>query len=452
VRLVPALASLTLTASLAACGGSAPASQSSSTAAVRLAPSGFTLQPDISDSRCNGGHGVRLPARLGSDPVIASATMIDGSTLIAVSSGYPTKRFATLHSVTFQCAPNSQFGAGGVATIGVSSNLEPAHAVAGNVLPDGLWVNAVAARQGGGAIVAGTYDGEWIVGEVTPLGKLDPTFGNGGWRMLPFRGEVTAVVQDPSGRIVIGGDNGGGGCCTLNWAAALSTHGELEDTFGKRGRQELPTGEDSGVDSLALEPNGDILATTTYGNMGCWGLAPAMLNPSGRPVPLFGKRVGRFWERLGFGAFAGDVYVNGDGFSLVGTGQKPCDDGLSTSVAPATGLITRFRTDGRLVGQTSRFPSRLYGVVQAFQVGDDALVLESLYADPIQVTVTARRPDGKVDPQFGIRGRAVIHTPWRGRNAALDTMVSITRASSRTIDVIATLSGQNQLELVRLVL
>lgn len=162
---------------------------------------------------------------------------------------------------------------------------------------DGLWINAVAPKNGGGAIVAGTVAGEWVVGEINGRGQVDPAFGDGGWAVLPFRGELTAVVQAPSGRIVIAGDNGGGGCCTLNWAAALSPRGQLERRFGSHGRTELPTGEDSGVQALALEPNGDILASVGYGLMGCWGVAVSTLTPSGRPLPLFGKRLARFWDR-----------------------------------------------------------------------------------------------------------------------------------------------------------
>jgi hypothetical protein len=47
------------------------------------------------------------------------------------------------------------------------------------------------------------------------------------------------------------------------------------------------------------------------------------------PVPLFGNRLGRFWHALGFGAFVGDVHIDGEGFTLVGTGQRPCADGPS---------------------------------------------------------------------------------------------------------------------------
>lgn len=381
---------------------------------------------------------------------MASGTMADGSTLIALTSVYPNKRFAVLQSVTRRCAPNREFGRDGVATITISHRLKPTHPAAGGPSANGLWVNTVAPRKGGGAIVAGTYEGEWVVGEVTPRGQVDPSFGNGGWSVLPFRGEVTAVLQESSGRIVIGGDNGGGGCCTRNWAAALSERGQLEHGFGSHGRTELPTGEDSGVRGLALGPTGDILAKVGYGNMGCWGEALAMLTPSGRPVPFFKERLGRFWHALGFGAFVGDTYIDGDGFTLVGTGGKGCDKGSAWSSAPsATGLVARFRTNGEPAGHTIRFHSRMYGDIRAFDGDGDTFVVESPYADSTKLTVMALRPDGSLDQRFGNHGRARIHTPWRGGNAAPDTTVSITEASPRAITLIATSSGRN-LQIIRL--
>jgi hypothetical protein len=174
-----------------------------------------------------------------------------------------------------------------------------------------------------------------------------------------------------------------------------------------------------------------------------------MLMPSGRPVPLFAERLDRFWKGLSFGAFVGDAFPDGKGFTLVGTGQTPCAEGPSASASSATGLIARFRTDGTPADPTIRFSSRLYGGLQAFKDGNDTLVAESVYGDSTQLTLTAREPNGSVDPRFGSRGQALIRTPWKGRNAALDTNVSVTQASPTTFDVVATIYGQNQLQLIR---
>jgi hypothetical protein len=413
-----------------------------------VAPSGFAVEPRISDLVCNGGRGARLTAHLGGNPVLASATVADGSTLIAISD-YSAKRSVVLHSVTRRCAPNVAFGRHGVATIAIYSRPARARPV-GSGAPSGLRINAVAARNGGGAILAGGFGSNWVVGEVSRRGQLDPTFGDGGWTVLPFEGEVSTIVQEPSGRIVMGGDNGGGGCCLVNSVAALSARGQLERAFGKHGRTELraPTLE-AGIGALMLRPSGDILAAVGYGNNGCWGVAIDFLTPTGHPVPRFAPRTDRFWQRLGFNAFVGDIYTDARGFTLVGTGQRPCSDGSPSSAPSATGLIMRFRTNGEPIGNAVRFPSRMYGDVRAFHASHDTFVVVSPYADSTRMLLTARRADGSIDPRFGSRGRARIHTPWRGPNAADDTTVLINRAGPNVLVLIAISYGRNELQIIR---
>jgi hypothetical protein len=386
---------------------------------------------------------------LGGNSVVASATTADGSTLIALTNVYPGKRSAVLRSVTRTCASNREFGDDGAATITIPSSLLPTDPAEGGFPTGGLWVNAIAPRNGGGAIVAGVYGGDWVVGEIAASGTVDQTFGSDGWVLLPLPGEVTAILQEPSGRIVIAGDNGGGGCCTVNWAAALSEHGQLESGFGVHGRAVLPTGEDSGVQSLALEPNGDILAEIGYGNMGCWGTSLAMLTPSGAPEPMFAQRLARFWHGQGFGAFIGDTYVDGEGFTLLGTGQKPCYDEPPGSTAPSTGLIAHFRANGTPAGPTVRFPSRMYGSVQVLADGHDAILAETPYADRTDITLTALRPDGSTDRRFASHGSARIRTPWHGSSATLLTSVSIDEASPTEIVIIATEPDRSQMQLIR---
>jgi hypothetical protein len=194
VRLALVLALPILAASLTGCSGG-------SRAAVQVAPSGFAVEPRVSDPLCNGGRGVRLPVRFGGNPIVASATVANGSTLIAISD-YSARRSFVLHSVTRRCAPNLDFGRHGVATIGISSRSPRTRPASG--APSGLRIRAVAARNGGGAILAGGFGSNWVVGEVNRSGQIDRTFGNGGWEVLPFHGEATAIVQEPSGRIVIG--------------------------------------------------------------------------------------------------------------------------------------------------------------------------------------------------------------------------------------------------------
>lgn len=209
-------------------------------------------------------------------------------------------------------------------------------------------------------------------------------------------------------------------------------------------------GPDSGIGALALEPNGDILAAVGYGNMGCWGFQLTMLTPEGQPVRLFKARLDRFWRRLGFHGFDGDAYVDGKGFTLVGAGQKPCFHGAP---APsATGLIAHFRANGLLVGRTLRFSSRVGEGVQPFYNGHGIFVVTWPYGpyDSRALTITARLADGSVDARFGNRGRVRIHAPWRGRDAALETEVSLLKANPTAIVIIATRYERDEIRLIRL--
>jgi hypothetical protein len=426
-------------------GGGALSAAPDLLAAVQAPASGFIVQPNIADPGCNGGRGLKFSAHLGRIPVVASGVLADGSTLIGVSSGgFPTENSVVLYAVTPTCTPNLAFGQQGVATLAPAAPAPKARLPNGALA--GLQIYVVAPATAGGALLAGSYNGHSIVGEITAQGKPDPSFGNAGWTVLPYGEQVESIVQEPSGQIAIG-DSSGSGCCVSNWMVSLSSTGQLDTAFGIGGREELPSGEDSGVGTPILEPNGDILAPVGYGNMGCWGTSLEMLAPTGQSVPLFAQRLRRFWQTLHLGAFVGDVYANGPGFTVIGTGQQPCYG--ATSSRSATGLIAHFAADGQQIGQTIRFPSPMVGSFQAFPDGKDTLIAEATYANSTRLTIEALRPDGSLDKGFADNGDARIRTPWRGQNATLQTMVSISEASPGRIVVVAQDAG-TQIQLTRL--
>jgi hypothetical protein len=457
MRRASALAFLTLAALLAGCGashGSPRVARSARTSSVtgRLKPSEFVVQPEIANPLCNGGRGIRLssPLRLDNEgnETTSTGTIPGGLTVISYTSFSPSHNFAALVSVTPNCALDRQFGSDGTASVTVPSSLRPARGITDYL--GGLELYVVAARSGGGAIVAGSYEGAWVVGEVTGRGQLDPTFGNGGWSVLPFEGGVTALRQEPSGRIIIGANEHSSGCCTVTWAAALSAHGQLERGFGRHGRVKLPTGEDSNVSTVALEPDGDILVDVSGGNMGCWYTRLAMLTPSGQSVPQFATKMARFWQTLGLNAFVGGVHIEGEGFTLIGTGQKPCYEDPPGSTPPATGLIARFRPGGEPASPTIYFPSRMYGAVQALTYGGDIFILASRYSERTGPTITALRPNGSLDPRFGHLGRVQIHPPRTEGSTQIGASVSMREARPGEITLIAGLPERPELQLIRL--
>jgi hypothetical protein len=460
MRQVSALVVSALVASLAGSGASHASPRAArvpgiSSLSSRLPPSRFVVRPDISDPLCNGGRGVRLriptwrwPDGETGTADAKSATIAGGSTLIAFSSlSAGGTSYAVLHSLTRGCALDREFGTDGTATVRVPSSLLATH------LPQyrglgGLWVEVVAARIGGGAILAGSYRREWVVGEITAHGQLDRAFGDGGWSKLPFEGSVQQVLQEPSGRIIVGAQENGSGCCTKLWAAALSAHGQLERTFGGHGRVELPTGSNSNIASLRLEPTGQILVGVGGGHMGCWYTKLAMLTPSGEPVPLFEARLAQFQRTLGLEFAVGDAYTEGEGFTVVETGQEPCFTSLTASPPPATGLIARFRANGEPAGPVIRFPTQLYGNVNAFSDGAETFLVQTpIYDEPALTTLALRQADGSLDPQFGNLGEVQIRTPRIEREAP---SVEIVNSSPQEITLTAAIREAAELELIRL--
>src|SRR4029077_11238607 len=110
------------------------------------------------------------------------------------------------------------------------------------------------------------YRGRPAVGLVNERGQVVKSFGTDGRVTLPFCYSVDHVVQQPTWpfRIIVAGGCGGTSrACASDWIAAVSEHGRFIHRFGDGGRTWVPTyGADSGIGSLALGPNGDILVGT----------------------------------------------------------------------------------------------------------------------------------------------------------------------------------------------
>src|SRR5271156_6781858 len=228
-------------------GGTAAAASSHSSTPSLMGvrdPASFTATPGISDPKCNGGRGVQFaaPWLVDGAPSIATATLDNGSTVVAISSGFPPRPLVIVHAFDTDCTPDPSFGRDGVETIAFPTfpHSEP-HAITA--------INAISPARGGGFILVGqTWDG-WLVGRLEQNGRLDPRFGHDGWSVLPWRGQATAVLQVPSGQIIVAGEEGGG-CCVKAWVSALTSRGALDSHFGVHGRVQIPSGEDSGVGPL----------------------------------------------------------------------------------------------------------------------------------------------------------------------------------------------------------
>ncbi|MCA9591450.1 MAG: hypothetical protein KC657_39415, partial [Myxococcales bacterium] len=190
-----------------------------------------------------------------------------------------------------------------------------------------------------------------------PAGTLDPTFGNGGMVVLAYPNETAnakAVVVQPDGRIVVGGEK----TSTAEGFALvrLLANGTLDTTFGTGGLVETKVGNTSHVlRALALQPDGKILAAGYTRFVGQnFDFAVLRYASDGTLDPTFGT--------------AGIVLT---------------DFTTRTDQAMAMALMA----DGRILvaGQT---------------LSDDLTVAEMAFA--------RYNPDGSLDTTFGSGGRATV--------------------------------------------
>jgi hypothetical protein len=401
------LALLLLTVSLAGCGG---------------AHREFVVRREA----CEGGRriGLRIPAWKekhieGLEREVAEASsgsLAGGFTLVTVN-GYGRDRFALLHLLTPDCELDRGYGTNGTMAITFPSSLRPAHPPPGEE-PEGLSFRYAGAASGGGAFLAGDDEGKAVVGEVTRRGTLDRSFGKDGWVLLPFGGTPQTILQERSGQIVLDGNESlhPRPTPTLAWVSALSPRGRLDTSFGGHGRVTFYTGPVWSIRTMELEPNGDILVDDQGGRMGNYSIELAMLSPSGEPVPHFVERIARFWKALGFrpegygskdraGTFSGNVFVQGDGFTLAGMGHRESLEDLDRVRPPrAPGLIARFKPDGELAGTPIRFRSEMLWSVTASPEGHHIMLEGTSWEHPNRQVRIVLEPDGQ-------RARSASHQP-----------------------------------------
>lgn len=104
-----------------------------------------------------------------------------------------------------------------------------------------------------------------------PDGRLDPSFGTGGWVVVRMPGgdaAASALAVRRDGRVVLGGTANVGGA-TFFALAGLTPDGEVDRAFGVVGRvvERFPDAGVNGINDLALDRKGRIVAAGVTGNV-----------------------------------------------------------------------------------------------------------------------------------------------------------------------------------------
>jgi uncharacterized delta-60 repeat protein len=219
------------------------------------------------------------------------AVQPDGKILVAGSGPRGGGTGGSVARVTRLLAdgkPDPSFGVEGVADVDFGLNDDEGEAVTpaadGDVLLTGIRIDEVDELSEFGASIA--------VARFTPEGRLDSSFGEGGFSALPDFGEVVAqdVVATPAGGIVV---EGGNELETFLWAvngdgSTDTSYGD-EGFFDVRGRPiEHHHLETLLVDPGVVETPGGKLLLAADGLSEKVGPVTLRLLPGGRPDPSYG--------------------------------------------------------------------------------------------------------------------------------------------------------------------
>ena len=135
--------------------------------------------------------------------------------------------------------------------------LDPTFGSAGIVQSPAGTASAVALQPDGKIVAAGTASNQIRVARYNPDGSLDQSFGSGGVVTTAagaFGSDAKALVLQPDGKIVVGGDSSDGSA-TQFALIRYDANGSLDATFGSGGVIATQVGAaNSSVDSLALRP------------------------------------------------------------------------------------------------------------------------------------------------------------------------------------------------------
>jgi uncharacterized delta-60 repeat protein len=299
-------------------------------------------------------------------------------------------------------SPDTGFGTGGIAVVDFS----PLDPFINGVL---VTASALAAQPDGKLIVAGELGSFFAVGvaRLNADGSLDKTFGTGGEVAVgssTANFDLAALAVQPDGKILVGGAPQSTGTFALT---RLTASGQVDPQFG---HGQLVLGPQGGLSSLAIQPDGKIVAAGTQGG----GFTVARYLPDGTPDAGFGHG-GAVTTDLHFtvgnetftGATAEAVALQADGKIVVaGVALDPTTIPPANPEAAGTPAfaVARYGSDGQL---DASFGSggRLVNFVGAAAEGvvilhDGTIVLAGQSWSPTDFALEGLDASGNPDPRW----------------------------------------------------
>jgi uncharacterized delta-60 repeat protein len=326
------------------------------------------------------------------------------------------------------------FGSGGTVDtpIGASSR------VSGLVIqPDGR----IVAGGTSSVPVGQSWDNRFTVARYGTNGALDASFGSGGVTRGP-EGGAHAIGLQPDGKIVLAGNRFilERGFRAYFTVSRFQPSGAVDTGFGSDG---AAIGAEGSADSLAIQPDGKIVAAGTGGSTyPGYAFAVMRFNGDGTPDPSFGSE-GSVQTLLGYGAAARDVVLQPDGKIIAAGSSVPGDPPPPPPPPPAPPpppppgpppepwrmTLVRYNADGSLdssfgsggvVRTAVGYSSQIYSLALR---PDGKIVVagwsdESIYG-PGGLVLARYEPNGALDAAFGDQGLVTTTLDGLGSSMAL---------------------------------
>jgi uncharacterized delta-60 repeat protein len=229
-------------------------------------------------------------------------------------------------------------------------------------------------------------------------GDLDPTFGTGGVRHLPF-GDSAEVAVQPDGKVVaVGGD--GPGSDTPSYLARLTASGDLDPTFAGDGVAILSAPGGVSARDVAIQPDGRILVAGIVEPEDDGEGIVFRLTSGGEPDPAFDGDGRATFDFADGHSSPRAMQLQPDGRIVVGgtfQGEEESDFGVARLMADG-GLDTSFAGDGTTT--VDRFESDQFRTVT---LQGDRIVATGFSEQFGAYEWVALRlmPDGSRDMSFG---------------------------------------------------
>jgi len=235
-----------------------------------------------------GGTGIAFITAYADHPATDGVLQPDGRmVLVGASRSGNGPRAITVVRLLTDGSLDATFGTGGIVTTPLGDGTHEAEAVA--LQPDGRILVAGETDRSLGTFA----EGDFVVLRYLSDGSLDPSFGVGGVVQTAFGPQVdhaSAIVVQPNGKIVVAGTVVTGGAQRFG-LARYEADGSLDLTFGVGGRVVTALRASDGINALALQPDGKLVAggtSSTFVNTALWDFALARYDPDGSLDASFG--------------------------------------------------------------------------------------------------------------------------------------------------------------------